>query len=102
MSNLFFRVTATELLRRGSCGVLNRKFSRTEPGKPLNGWAAGCALHSAGPKAGLLTDLLELGGLYSDLEAGFSQKKLDVLTTQMLSRDFLAQIQPEEVLIYAS
>ena len=51
---------------------------------------------------GQLTDLLELGGLYSDLEEGFSQTKLDVLTTQMLSPDFLAQIQPEEVLIYAS
>ena len=43
-----------------------------------------------------MTDLLEPGGLYSDPEAGFSQKKLDVLTTQMLSRDFLAQIQPKE------
>ena len=50
---------------------------------------------------GQLTDLLELGGLYSDLEAGFSQKKLDVLTTQMLAPDFLTQIKPEEVLIYA-
>ena len=50
---------------------------------------------------GQLADLLELGGLYSDLEEGVSQKKLDVLTTQMLSPDFLAQIQPEEVLIYA-
>ena len=49
---------------------------------------------------GQLTDLLELGGLYSDLEEGFSQKKLDVLTTRMLSPDFLAQIQQEEVLIY--
>ena len=38
----------------------------------------------------------------SDLEAGFSQKKLDVLTTQMLSPDFLAKIKPEEVQIYAS
>ena len=51
---------------------------------------------------GPLSDLLELGGLYSDLEAGFSQKKLDVLTTQMLTPAFLAQIKPEEVLIYAS
>ncbi|MBR3060044.1 MAG: nucleotidyltransferase domain-containing protein [Oscillospiraceae bacterium] len=48
---------------------------------------------------GNMTDLLELGGLYSDLEAGF-QKKLDVLTTQMLSPDFLARTR-EEVLIYA-
>ena len=31
-----------------------------------------------------MTDLLELGGLYSDLESGFD-KKLDVLTTEMLS-----------------
>ena len=49
---------------------------------------------------GNMTDLLELGGLYSDLEAGF-QKKLDVLTTQMLSPDFLARTRAEEVLIYA-
>jgi len=48
---------------------------------------------------GQLTDLLELGGLYSDLEAEFSPKKLNVLTTQMLSPDFLARIRPEEVLI---
>ena len=50
---------------------------------------------------GNLTDMLELGGLYSDLEEGF-QKKLDVLTTQMLSPEFLNRIQPEEVLVYAS
>ena len=50
---------------------------------------------------GNLTDMLELGGLYSDLEEGF-QKKLDVLTTQMLSPEFLSRIQPEEVLVYAS
>lgn len=49
---------------------------------------------------GNMTDLLELGGLYSDLEAGF-EKKLDVLTTQMLSPDFLARTRGEEVLIYA-
>ena len=49
-----------------------------------------------------MTDFLELGGLYSDLEAGFAQKKLDVLTTQMLSPAFLEHIKPEEVLIYAS
>jgi hypothetical protein len=51
---------------------------------------------------GQLTDLLELGGLYSDLEAGFSQKKLNVLTTQMLSSAFLAKIRSDEVLIYAN
>ena len=50
---------------------------------------------------GTLADLLELGGLYSDLEDGF-QKKLDVLTTQMLSPAFLSRIRPEEVLIYAA
>ena len=50
---------------------------------------------------GQMTDLLELGGLYSDLETGFAQKKLDVLTTQMLSSDFLRHIQPEEITIYA-
>ena len=49
---------------------------------------------------GNLTDMLELGGLYSDLEESF-QKKLDVLTTQMLSPEFLNRIQPEEVLVYA-
>lgn len=49
---------------------------------------------------GGMTDLLALGGLYSDLEAGF-EKKLDVLTTQMLSADFLDRIRSEEVLIYA-
>ena len=47
-----------------------------------------------------MIDLLELGGLYSDLEAGFD-KKLDVLTTQMLSHAFLDRIRREEVLIYA-
>ena len=47
-----------------------------------------------------MTDLLELGGLYCDLESGF-EKKTDVLTTQMLSSAFLNRIQPEEVLIYA-
>ena len=49
---------------------------------------------------GAMTDLLSLGGLYSDLEEGF-EKKVDVLTTQMLSPAFLSRVQPEEVLIYA-
>ena len=49
---------------------------------------------------GNLVDMLELGGLYSDLEDGF-QKNLDVLTTQMLSPAFLNSIRHEEVLIYA-
>ena len=48
---------------------------------------------------GGMRDLLELGGLYSDLEAGFD-KKLDVLTTQMLPPAFLNAIRREEVLIY--
>ena len=50
---------------------------------------------------GNLVDLLELGGLFSDLGASF-QKNLDVLTTQMLSPSFLNSIRAEEVLIYAS
>ena len=49
---------------------------------------------------GGLTDLMELGGLFSDLEDSFD-KKLDVLTTQMLSPAFLHRIHSEEVLIYA-
>lgn len=49
---------------------------------------------------GKMVDMLALGGLYSDLEEGF-QKKLDVLTTQMLSPSFLDGIRREEVLIYA-
>lgn len=47
-----------------------------------------------------VTDMLALGGLYSDLEESFD-KKLDVLTTQMLSPAFLNRIRPEEVQIYA-
>ncbi|MBE5791817.1 MAG: nucleotidyltransferase domain-containing protein [Clostridia bacterium] len=49
---------------------------------------------------GDLIDLMELGGLFSDLEEGFD-KSLDVLTTQMLSPAFLNSIHREEVLIYA-
>ncbi len=41
-----------------------------------------------------------LANLYGELEDGFD-KKLDVLTTPMLSQRFLNRIQPEEVLIYA-
>ena len=48
---------------------------------------------------GNLVDLLELGGLSSDLEDAF-QKKPHVVTTQMLSIAFLSSIQPEEILIY--
>ena len=50
---------------------------------------------------GDLIDLLELGGLFSDLEEAF-QKKLHVVTTQMLSSVFLSSIQTEEVLVYDS
>ena len=49
---------------------------------------------------GDMKDLLSLGELFCDLEDGFD-KKLDVLTTQMLSPAFLQSIRPEEVLIYA-
>lgn len=49
---------------------------------------------------GQLGDLLALGGLYSDLEDRF-QKKIDVLTTQMLSPKFLDSIQSEEALVYS-
>lgn len=49
---------------------------------------------------GRITSLFQLAGLELDLEKGF-QKKLDVLTTQMLPESFLASIRPEEVLIYA-
>jgi len=49
---------------------------------------------------GDLVDMLELGGLFSDLEDSFD-KNLDVLTTQMLSPSFLDSIRREEVLIYA-
>jgi len=49
---------------------------------------------------GQVVDAIALGALFSDLEDGF-QKKLDVLTTQMLSPKFLETIRAEEVLIYA-
>lgn len=49
---------------------------------------------------GELRSLLQLAGFQLDLENSFS-KKLDVLTTQMLTPQFLSSIRPEEVLIYA-
>lgn len=49
---------------------------------------------------GQLLSLFQLAALQIDLEEGF-QKPLDVLTTQMLSPQFLTSIQPEEVLVYA-
>ena len=48
---------------------------------------------------GDLVDLLELGGLFSDLEDTF-QKRVHVVTTQMLSPEFLNSIRTEEILIY--
>lgn len=48
---------------------------------------------------GSLADLLELGGLASDLENAFD-KKVDVLTMQMLSPEFLKGIQTEKIQIY--
>ena len=41
---------------------------------------------------GDLVDLLELGGLFCDLKDAF-QKRVDVVTTQMLSPSFLNSIQ---------
>lgn len=49
---------------------------------------------------GSLRSLLQLAGFQMDLEKSFS-KELDVLTTQMLTPQFLSSIHPEEVLIYA-
>ena len=49
---------------------------------------------------GNLVDLLELGGLFSELEYAF-QKKVHVVTTQMLSPTFLNSIRTEEILIYS-
>lgn len=49
---------------------------------------------------GRIRSLFQLADLQLALENGFS-KSLDVLTTQMLSPQFLASIRPEEVLIYA-
>lgn len=49
---------------------------------------------------GELRSLLQLADFQLDLESSFS-KKLDVLTTQMLTPQFLSSIRPEEVLIYA-
>lgn len=48
---------------------------------------------------GSLDDLLQLGGLVSDLKDAF-EKKVDVLTIQMMSAEFLNSIQAERILIY--
>ena len=47
-----------------------------------------------------LRSLFQLSGMQIALEDGF-QKDLDLLTTQMLTPQFLNDIRPEEVLIYA-
>ena len=49
---------------------------------------------------GAVRSAFALAGLYGDLEDSFG-KKLDVLTTPMLSTRFLNRISAEEVLIYA-
>ena len=49
---------------------------------------------------GQLRSLFQLSGMQIALEDGF-QKDLDLLTTQMLTPQFLNDIRPEEVLIYA-
>ena len=49
---------------------------------------------------GDMTDLLELGGLYTDLQEQLD-KPLDLLTNQMLSQEFMAAIRGEEVQLYA-
>ena len=49
---------------------------------------------------GKIRSLFQLTGFEMDMEESFD-KPLDVLTTSMLSEQFLRGIQPEEVLIYA-
>ena len=50
---------------------------------------------------GSLRGLIQLGGLYSDLEEKFD-KSLDLLTTGSLEKKFLDHIANEEILIYGS
>ena len=49
---------------------------------------------------GRIRSLFELSAMYQALADGF-QKDLDLLTSQNIEPDFLAAIQPEEVLVYA-
>ena len=49
---------------------------------------------------GRIRSLFELSAMYQALVDGF-QKDLDLLTSQNIEPDFLAAIQPEEVLVYA-
>lgn len=70
-----------------------------------------CSAHTrAGRNAGKVTwtscidkgsvcSVFKLGGLYNEMEHSFD-KKMDIMTTQMLSDDFLRSIRGEEVLIY--
>ena len=48
---------------------------------------------------GSVCSVFKLGGLYNEMEHSFD-KKMDIMTTQMLSEDFLRSIRGEEVLIY--
>lgn len=48
---------------------------------------------------GSVCSVFKLGGLYTEMEHSFD-KKMDIMTTQMLSDDFLRSIRGEEVLIY--
>lgn len=50
---------------------------------------------------GALKGLIMLGAMYSDLEESFD-KKLDLLTTASLDKEFLSRIKNEEVLLYAA
>lgn len=50
---------------------------------------------------GRLRGLIQLGGMYSDLEEQF-EKKLDLLTTGSLEPQFLERIASEEILIYGN
>ena len=43
---------------------------------------------------------LVLGAFFADLEEAFTTK-IDVVTTQSLSKEFLEQIKEEEILLYA-
>ena len=49
---------------------------------------------------GRIRSLFELSAMYMDLAESF-QKELDLLTSQNMEPEFLAAIQPEEVLVYA-
>ena len=48
---------------------------------------------------GRINDLFAMGALYVDLQEKL-QKPLDIVTTEGLDADFLARIQPDEVLLY--